>query len=100
MMHPFPTAMPELVLFFNGLVGAGQAFFRAIHGHEGALARAFWVTVRISFLAFVISIAGGTLIALLRTAPLWPLRSIGAAYVELVRNIPLLLIIIFLFFGM
>jgi putative glutamine transport system permease protein len=100
MMYPILTAGLEINPSLNGPAGAVRAFFSAIHGYEGALARGLWVTVRISLLAFVLSIAGGTLIALLRTAPLWPLRSAGAAYVELVRNIPLLVIIVFLFFGM
>ncbi|MCY7541094.1 amino acid ABC transporter permease, partial [Bacillus pumilus] len=34
----------------------------------------------------------GTLIAIMRIAPLRPLNWLGTAYVEFVRNIPLLLI--------
>jgi len=40
------------------------------------------------------------LIASLRAAPSAPLRALGAAYVEFIRNIPLLVQIFFLYFGL
>ncbi len=93
-------AMVGLVFFFSGAAGAVHSFIVTVHGHEGALVRAFWVTVRVSFLAFAISIIGGTILALMRTSSVRLLRYLATAYVEFFRNIPLLVIIIFLFFGM
>jgi putative glutamine transport system permease protein len=91
---------PILVLLLGGVAGAIGSFLTAIHGHEGELLRAFWTTLRISALAFVFSMVGGTAVALLRSSSLRPFRWLAGAYVELFRNIPLLVIIVFLFFGL
>jgi putative glutamine transport system permease protein len=42
----------------------------------------------------------GTALAVMRTSPFRPLRYLATGYVELFRNIPLLVIIVFLFFGL
>jgi len=99
MLHQ-PFQGVQLVFFFSGIAGAVHSFFSAVTGHERALALAFWITLRISTLGFLISIVGGTVVALLRTSPVRLLRYLATAYVEFFRNIPLLVIIIFLFFGM
>ncbi len=93
-------ALPPLVFVVSGVFDALRSFVSAIHGHEGELARGFWVTLRISALAFAISICAGTAVALMRTSALRLLRYPAIAYVELFRNIPLLVILVFLFFGL
>lgn len=60
----------------------------------------FLTTVEISAAALVLAFALGTLIASLRAAPSPPLRAIGTAYVEFIRNIPLLVLIFFFYFGL
>jgi glutamate/aspartate transport system permease protein len=47
-------------------------------------------TVALSLGAFVVALAVGTLMGVLRTAPGRPLRLLAALYVELFRNVPLL----------
>ena len=57
-------------------------------------------TIEISALALVIALAVGIVVAVLRVAPSRALRRIGTGYVELFRNVPLLVQIFFLFFAL
>jgi aspartate/glutamate/glutamine transport system permease protein len=59
-----------------------------------------WLTVQMSLLGLIGAIVIGTLIALARVSPLAPLRWIGGAYVEFVRNTPLIVQLFFLFLGL
>jgi His/Glu/Gln/Arg/opine family amino acid ABC transporter permease subunit len=60
----------------------------------------FWVTVRIVLASFVVAMVIGTVVAALRIAPSAPLRALGAVYVEVFRNIPLLVLIFISFAGL
>jgi His/Glu/Gln/Arg/opine family amino acid ABC transporter permease subunit len=88
------------VFFFGGLVGAIESFLSTMRGHEGELALAFWTTLRVCVLGWLLAMLVGTVLAVMRTSPLRPLRAIATGYVELLRNIPLLVIIVFFFFGL
>jgi putative glutamine transport system permease protein len=59
-----------------------------------------WVTVQISALGLAGALILGTIAALMRTAPIRPLRWLGAAYVEFFRNTPLVVHLFFLFLGL
>ena len=59
--------------------------------------RAFWLTIQLSVLAGVASLALGTVLAAMRVGPVAVLRRAGAAYVAIVRNTPLLVIFVFVF---
>nr|WP_235918338.1 amino acid ABC transporter permease [Paenibacillus lutrae] len=59
----------------------------------------FGNTVLVSLLSLVLSFLLGSLIAVLRISPIKILRIVSAAYVEFVKNIPLLLIIFFFYYG-
>ncbi|BBZ14361.1 glutamate ABC transporter permease [Mycobacterium branderi] len=61
---------------------------------------AFWVTVELSVLSAVGALILGTGLAAMRLAPVPALNWIGAVYVNLVRNTPLTLIILFCSFGL
>ncbi len=63
------------------------------------LVNGFVMSVKLSVLAFVISLPLAIVIALLRLAPVAPLRAIGQAYVEAIRNVPLLAHMLFWYFG-
>ncbi|WP_409296608.1 amino acid ABC transporter permease [Peribacillus sp. SCS-26] len=52
-------------------------------------------TIYVSLIALICSFLLGTLIAVMRIAPLKPLNWIGTAYVEFIRNIPVLVIVFF-----
>ncbi|MFD2369508.1 amino acid ABC transporter permease [Brevibacillus sp. GCM10020057] len=60
----------------------------------------FGNTLKASLLALVGSFVLGTIIAVFRIAPLRPLNWLGTAYVEFIRNIPLILIVFLFFVGL
>jgi putative glutamine transport system permease protein len=68
--------------------------------NAGMLLLGLLTTIEISALALVIALVVGVLVAVLRVAPSRALRRAGTAYVELFRNIPLLVQIFFLFFAL
>ncbi|WP_144527743.1 amino acid ABC transporter permease [Peribacillus simplex] len=57
-------------------------------------------TIMSSLIALVASLVLGVLIAIMRIAPIKPLNWLGTAYVEFIRNIPLLIITFFFFLGL
>lgn len=57
-------------------------------------------TIISSLIALVASLILGVLVAIMRIAPIKPLNWLGAAYVEFIRNIPLLIITFFFFLGL
>jgi polar amino acid transport system permease protein len=57
------------------------------------------VTVQLAALAIAISLVWGLVIALARMSRLMPLRFLANAYIELVRNTPVLVQIYFIYFG-
>lgn len=68
--------------------------------NAGLLAQGLLVTLEVSALALVLALALGVVVATLRVAPSAVLRRVGTAYVEFLRNIPLLVQLFFLFFGL
>ena len=67
--------------------------------HFPEFASGFFVTVRLVAISFVIAMVLGVTVAALRIAPTKPLRWLGTVYVEIFRNIPLLVLITIFFFG-
>src|ERR1700682_5231152 len=65
--------------------------------NSGALAQGLLVTLEVSALALLLALMLGVIVATLRVAPSRALRRIGAAYVEFLRNIPLLVQLFFFF---
>ena len=63
-------------------------------------AAGFWTTVRLVSVAFVIAMLVGTVIASFRVAPARPLKVLGGIYVEYFRNIPLLILLFIIFYGL
>jgi aspartate/glutamate/glutamine transport system permease protein len=68
--------------------------------NAGLLAQGLLLTLEVSALALLLALALGVVVATLRVAPAAPLRRIGTAYVEFLRNIPLLVQLFFLFFAL
>jgi glutamate transport system permease protein len=66
----------------------------------GALWQGILTTLAITALAFVGSVVLGSLMAVFRVSPIPPLRILGAVYVELFRNIPLLSLLILVAYGL
>jgi glutamine transport system permease protein len=63
----------------------------------------FWrglvVTVELSLLAIGLALVWGLLVAFARMSSRWPLRAAAAAYIELVRDTPVLVQMYFIYFG-
>jgi putative glutamine transport system permease protein len=60
----------------------------------------FYHTILASLLALVGSFLLGTIVAVMRIAPAKPLNWIGTAYVEIIRNIPLLIVVYAFYLGL
>jgi His/Glu/Gln/Arg/opine family amino acid ABC transporter permease subunit len=67
--------------------------------HFSEFSTGFWVTVRIVVISFAVAMVVGTVIAALRVAPAKWLQRLGAVYVELFRNVPLLVLLFISFAG-
>lgn len=61
---------------------------------------AFWVTIQLTFFSAIGALVIGTVVAVLRVSPVAVLRSFGTAYVTVIRNTPLTLLVFFCAFGM
>jgi His/Glu/Gln/Arg/opine family amino acid ABC transporter permease subunit len=72
---------------------------RTIYPFLGELRQAAALTLTLSLLAIVISIALGVVVAVMRRAQSRTLRFFGAAYVEVMRNTPLLVILYIVYFA-
>ena len=57
---------------------------------------AFWMTVQLTFFSAIGSLIIGTILVIMRVSPVAVLRNVGAFYVNVVRNTPLTLILVFL----
>ncbi|MEU6538668.1 amino acid ABC transporter permease [Streptomyces sp. NPDC047000] len=61
---------------------------------------AFWMTVKLTALSALGSLVWGTVLAAMRVSPVPLMRGFGTAYVNIVRNIPLTVIIVFTSLGL
>ena len=57
------------------------------------------MTVALTLLSFAVALVLGTLVAAFRVSPVAPLRTAGTAWVEMVRNTPLTVLMVLFFFG-
>jgi His/Glu/Gln/Arg/opine family amino acid ABC transporter permease subunit len=60
----------------------------------------FFMTLKIISVSFLVAMVVGTVIAAFRVAPSRLLRAIGTTYVEIFRNLPLLVLIYIIFLGL
>ena len=72
--------------------------FDFLEGYD--LLGAFWVTVQLTFYAAVGSLIWGTVLAAMRVSPVPLMRGFGTSYVNVFRNIPLTVIIVFTSLGL
>lgn len=66
----------------------------------GLLLQGLWITIQLSILSILISLAVGIVVAVLRVSPLGPVSAFAQGYVEFFRNIPLLIILFFVLNGL
>ena len=68
--------------------------------HFDEFTSGLWVTTRLVLASFVIALVLGTVVAALRVAPSRWLQRLGALYVEIFRNLPLLVLLFISFAGL
>lgn len=78
----------------------GTLDFSVLTRHSDRFLEGFLNTIQISLIALVGSFLLGAVIAVFRIAPIKPLNWIGTAFVEFIRNIPLLLVVFFFYLGL
>jgi polar amino acid transport system permease protein len=66
----------------------------------GFLAQGLWLTIAISITAIVISVVVGVVIALMALSKRRALRAVNRAYVEFFRAIPLLVLLLWVYYGL
>lgn len=68
-------------------------------GLVGQLLEAFWTTIQLTVFSAIGALILGTVLAAMRLSPVPVLSWLGTAYVNVIRNTPLTLIILFCSFG-
>lgn len=68
--------------------------------YRSAILKAFWLTIQLTVFAALGALVLGTVLAAMRLSPVPVLRSLGTGYVNIVRNTPLTLILLFCSFGL
>lgn len=61
---------------------------------------AFWTTIKLTFYSAIGSLIFGTILTAMRVSPVRILRSLSALYINIVRNTPLTLVVLFCSFGL
>ena len=65
-----------------------------------ALLPAFWVTIKLTFFSAIGALILGTILTAMRVSPVAILRSLATGYIEVLRNTPLTLIVLFCSIGL
>jgi glutamate transport system permease protein len=73
---------------------------RVVTDNLGFLLGGLLVTLELTVLGFVGALLLGTVLAVFRVSPITPLRWVGATYVEVLRNMPLLTLLVLVVFGL
>jgi len=68
--------------------------------YQDRIYAAFWVTIQLTVLAGVGALVLGTALAAMRLSPIPVMRGLGTTYVNVVRNTPLTLILVFCSLGL
>ena len=71
-----------------------------VTSNVGFLLGGLLVTLELTVLGFVGALLLGTVLAVFRVSPIAPLRVAGAVYVEILRNMPLLSLLVLVVFGL
>ena len=73
---------------------------RVVTDNLGFLLGGLLVTLELTVLGFIGALLLGTVLAVFRVSPVAPLRWVGAVYVQVFRNMPLLTLLILVVFGL
>lgn len=75
-------------------------FLETLTDNWSEFIQAFWMTIRLSVAGGILALVLGVALAVMRVSPVPILRATGTTWVNLVRNTPLTLIFILVFFGL
>ena len=64
-----------------------------------AFAVGFLNTIKVAFIGIILATILGSIVGVMRLSSNWLIRNIASVYIETIRNIPLLVLLFFLFFG-
>jgi His/Glu/Gln/Arg/opine family amino acid ABC transporter permease subunit len=70
-----------------------------VERHDVFLA-GLWVTLQICVLSATGALILGAIVGIMRVSPIPPLRAVGTAYVTVIRNVPLTVVMFFMAFGL
>lgn len=68
--------------------------------NQATILEAFWTTIQLTVFSAIFALVLGTVLAAMRLSPVPVMNWIGTSYVNVVRNTPLTLIILFCSFGL
>jgi glutamate transport system permease protein len=71
-----------------------------LFAHLGPLLHGLLVTLELGITAFPLAVVLGTVLGVGRVSPLPPLRAAATVYVQVVRNVPLLLVLVMVVFAL
>lgn len=74
--------------------------FDLISQYHTRLLDAFWVTIKLTLYSGLFALIIGTFVAAMRVSPIPVARWLGTAYVNIIRNTPLTLIVVFCSLGL
>ena len=99
-LGPAGIAAPPPPPLDTDTTGAAAENTDILGKYGGLIVTAFWTTIKLTLLSAVGALILGTLLAAMRLSPVPMLNWLGTAYVNVVRNTPLTLIILFCSFGL
>lgn len=74
--------------------------FAPVFDNMGTILKGFWTTVRLSAATAVFALVLGTLVTAMRVSPVAVLRAAGTLYINVFRNTPLTLVLLFCGLGL
>ena len=74
--------------------------FAVLLPHWEAFAQGCWLTLRLSAVAVVVGLAIGLLTVVAKRTSITPVRWVAQGYLEIIRNTPFLVQVLFIFFGL
>ena len=93
-----PTPIPPQPDRYTNVAGVADVDLLGEYG--GKILRAFWVTIQLAVFSAIGALVLGTALAAMRLSPVPVLAWLGTVYINVVRNTPLTLILLFCSFGL
>lgn len=76
-----------------------QFTWEVVKEYRGWLIEGLVISLEVAILSMIFAMAGGLVLAVLRMSPIWPVRTIASIYIAVLRAIPLLVFILWVYFG-